>query len=149
MIGANQLADDAAEAIRGLNHLTRDDGSLRYPSEVYAALGSLSQMLAMLPQAMQQMDALIEGWVAAGHVNDRQQRARGPSRGGRRCHIGLPGGSSGRHRPGACRVGPGPSCLDRRVLERPGPGLTGDGSVTPPGLVASVFAVTPGGALRP
>jgi len=66
---ANQLADDAAEAIRGLNHLTRDDASLRYPSEVYAALGSLSQMLTMLPQALHQMDALIERWVAAGHVS--------------------------------------------------------------------------------
>ena len=66
---AVELAASASEAIRGINHLTRDAGSLRYPSEVYQALGSLTEMVGRLPQALQQIEALLQKWIEAGDVS--------------------------------------------------------------------------------
>ena len=65
---ASELADRAAEEIRGLNHLTRDAGSLRYPTEVYRCTGSLMIMAGRLPQALSQMRELLEDWVDDGQV---------------------------------------------------------------------------------
>jgi hypothetical protein len=62
---AMELANDADEAIRGINHLTRDDVSLRYPSEVYRTLGSLTSMTERLPQALGQIAILLERWLGA------------------------------------------------------------------------------------
>ena len=66
---ANELAGDAAESIRGLNHLTRDAGSLHYPSDVYRVLGSLQSLAGRLPQALTQMERLLHGWVEDDHVS--------------------------------------------------------------------------------
>ena len=67
-LSATEVADRAAEAIRGLNHLTSDAGSLRYRSDVYRALGSLTVMAGRLPPALTQMSRLLEDWVDAGDV---------------------------------------------------------------------------------
>lgn len=56
-----QHADDAAEAIRAINHLTmsaRDDWQT--PGDVYNLIGGLAQMVAKLPQALEQASSLID-----------------------------------------------------------------------------------------
>ncbi|PZS25790.1 MAG: hypothetical protein DLM61_19475 [Pseudonocardiales bacterium] len=62
---ASELVDDADEAIRGLNHLTLERGGVRYPSEVYRLLGTLTSMTAKLPQLLQQLERPMQGWVEA------------------------------------------------------------------------------------
>ncbi len=66
---ANEHADDAAEAIRGINHLTFDAGSLRYPSDVYRILGSLDSVVSRLPQALEQIDRLLQRWLEAEEIS--------------------------------------------------------------------------------
>ncbi len=67
-LDAVALTEQASEAIRGLNHLTRDAGSLRHPVEVYQALGSLAEMCERLPQALEQIDVLLTRWVENDQV---------------------------------------------------------------------------------
>jgi len=74
---ALELVGQAAEAVRGLNHLTRDDSGLHSPVEVYQALGLLTLMCERLPQALQQMDALLQDWVEAGTVSIEDGEFRG------------------------------------------------------------------------
>lgn len=55
-----QLADDADEAIRALNHVTmnrRDEWE--YPGDAYSVTGSLGSMAARLPQALQQIQRFL------------------------------------------------------------------------------------------
>lgn len=66
---ADELAEQAAEAIRGLNHLTRDAGSLRTPAEAYRVLSALSAATERLPQTLQQLDALLQLWTEQGVVS--------------------------------------------------------------------------------
>ena len=68
-LNAEEMAEQAADAVRGLNHLTLDAGSLRKPSEVYRVLGSLEAMVARLPQAFAQLDGLLAQWVEDDLVN--------------------------------------------------------------------------------
>ena len=49
-------AEDAAEAIRALNHATLPGaGGLTEPADVYAVLGSLATLTSRLPQALSQL----------------------------------------------------------------------------------------------
>lgn len=70
-----QLADQAAEAVRAINHLTmspRDDW--QYPSDVYSLVGDLSRMAMMLPQALEQASRLIADLNEGGHLrSDKDQ----------------------------------------------------------------------------
>ena len=62
-IAAGDLAEQAAEAIRGLNYATHSaDGapSLEYPGDLYAVVGSLAVMAARLPQLLQQTSGWLE-----------------------------------------------------------------------------------------
>jgi hypothetical protein len=71
-----QLADQAAEAIRAINHLTmsRRNG-WEYPGDAYSVVGNLSQMAMMLPQALDQIGALI-GQMGEGNLrSDRDTLA--------------------------------------------------------------------------
>jgi hypothetical protein len=55
-----QLADEAAEAVRAINHLTmspRDDW--QYPGDAYSVVGNLAHMAGGLPQAIGQLESLI------------------------------------------------------------------------------------------
>lgn len=62
-------ADTASEAIRGLNHatLSRRDG-WQYPGDAYSVVGNLAHIAAMLPQALDQIGALIEQLDTAGNL---------------------------------------------------------------------------------
>lgn len=68
-----QLTDIAAEAIRALNHgtasTTRSDG-WEYPSDAHDVIGGLSRAAGRLPQALDQIGALLEA-LADQTVSDR------------------------------------------------------------------------------
>jgi hypothetical protein len=65
-----QLADEATEAIRAINHLTlgspRDDW--QYPGDAYSVVGNLAQAAMMLPQALDQIGALVEQLDTGGNL---------------------------------------------------------------------------------
>ena len=70
------LADEAAEAIRAIIHLTqgapRDDWE--EPGDVYSLVGNLSQMAMRLEQALQQASRLVAGLNESGRLrSDRDQ----------------------------------------------------------------------------
>jgi hypothetical protein len=70
-----KLADEAAEAIRAINHLTRSprDG-WEYPGDVYSLVGNLSQLAMMLPQALEQASRFIADLNEGGHLrSDKDQ----------------------------------------------------------------------------
>lgn len=63
---AAETAEQAAEAIRTLNHSTHpSDGApgLKYPSDVYAMLGELASMAHRLPQLLDQSSGWLEHHV--------------------------------------------------------------------------------------
>jgi hypothetical protein len=63
------LANDAAEAIRSLNHATfPGSGQLTWPGEAYDVMASLSLLAARLPQLLGQLDRFLTGEVDAGRV---------------------------------------------------------------------------------
>lgn len=70
-----QLADEAAEAVRAINHLTRSRGDdWQYPGDVYSLVGNLAQMAMMLPQALEQASRLIADLNEGGHLrSDKDQ----------------------------------------------------------------------------
>ena len=62
------LAQTAAEAIRGLNHATRDHAALGQPSAAYDILGALSQAASGLPQLTAQVTSYLDQALAAGKL---------------------------------------------------------------------------------
>ncbi|MEU3148430.1 hypothetical protein [Streptomyces sp. NPDC006999] len=64
-----QLADDAAEAIRALNHATLSprDG-WEYPADAYSVVGNLGTLVMRLPQVLEQLTDFVERLHADGHV---------------------------------------------------------------------------------
>ncbi len=64
-----ELANDAAEAIRSLNHATfPGSDQLTYPADAYDILASLSLLAARLPQLLGQLDRFVSREVDAGRV---------------------------------------------------------------------------------
>ncbi|MFF3720565.1 hypothetical protein [Streptomyces prasinus] len=59
-----QLADDAYEALRALNHATigwnRGHEDWQFPGDAYSVVGNLSQTAMVLPQALEQIEALVK-----------------------------------------------------------------------------------------
>lgn len=54
-VSAVALADQAAEAVRAVNHSTRAPGAgWQYPSDAYSLIGTLAHLARMLPQAITQ-----------------------------------------------------------------------------------------------
>ncbi|MGW2866424.1 hypothetical protein [Streptomyces sp. NPDC001205] len=70
-----QIADDAAEAIRALNHLTRSTGpDWEYPGDAYSVVGNLSTLVMRLPQLLEQITRHIQQLEDGGHLkSDRHQ----------------------------------------------------------------------------
>lgn len=64
-----QLADDAAEAIRALNHATMStrDG-WEFPSDAYSVIGNLRELAQRLPQVLQQTETFIERLAEGDHI---------------------------------------------------------------------------------
>ncbi|MHB1820890.1 MAG: hypothetical protein ACYCO9_23085 [Streptosporangiaceae bacterium] len=64
-----ELAGQAAEAVRALNHATLPDTSgLEYPADAYEVTGQLSLLAARLPQALAQLLAFLSEQAAAGQI---------------------------------------------------------------------------------
>jgi hypothetical protein len=63
-----RLARTAAEAIRGLNWLTRCEAGLGQPSIAYDTIGALAQAASRLPQALSQVTRWLGQALAAGRL---------------------------------------------------------------------------------
>jgi hypothetical protein len=53
------MADQAAEALRTLNHLTRRAGTLTDPADAYLLLGALTSLVDRLPQLLDQISTRL------------------------------------------------------------------------------------------
>jgi hypothetical protein len=58
-----RLAERAAEAVRELNHRTRDPGVFTGPAELYRLVGELALVAGRFPQLLDQLDR----WLSAEH----------------------------------------------------------------------------------
>jgi hypothetical protein len=76
-----QLADDAAEAIRSLNHATMSarDGWV-YPGDAYSTVAGLAAMARMLPQALVQMGRFMDALEETGRLTSDHGQADLPGR---------------------------------------------------------------------
>ena len=63
-----RLARAAAEAIRGLNWLTRHDTGLGQPAIAYDTIGALAQAVSRLPQLLTQITRWLGKALAAGQL---------------------------------------------------------------------------------
>jgi hypothetical protein len=63
-----ELAGRAAEAVRELNHLTRDPGAFTGPAELYRLVGELAVLAGRLPQLLGQLDHWLQTEHDAGRV---------------------------------------------------------------------------------
>ena len=64
-----RLARTAAEAIRGLNWLTRHETGLGQPSIAYDTIGALAQAASRLGQAFTQITRWLDQALAAGRLS--------------------------------------------------------------------------------
>jgi len=64
-----QLADDAAEAIRALNHVTMSprDG-WKFPADAYSVIGNLRELAQRLPQLLQQTEVFLQDLADGDHI---------------------------------------------------------------------------------
>jgi hypothetical protein len=65
---AVEHGQDAAEAIRAINHLTINHGALPFPSEAWRLLGQLSLLAARLPQAFEQITTQLRSLQRDGRI---------------------------------------------------------------------------------
>ncbi len=64
-----ELAGQAAETVRALNHATLPGtGGLQYPADAYEVTGQLSVLAARLPQALAQILTFLQEQAGAGAV---------------------------------------------------------------------------------
>jgi hypothetical protein len=64
-----ELAGQAADAVRELNHATLPGaGVLAYPADAYEVTGQLSVLAARLPQALAQILAFLQAEAQAGRI---------------------------------------------------------------------------------
>lgn len=69
-------AEQAAEAIRRLNHLTRGHAGYEEPADVYSTLVELHAMAHRVPQALRQAQEWLYREVEAGRVYDDRNCSR-------------------------------------------------------------------------
>jgi hypothetical protein len=67
--GPAGYADQAAEAVRALNHVTLPGaGGLVFPADAYETAGALGMLAARLPQALAQLSAFLQAEADAGRI---------------------------------------------------------------------------------
>jgi hypothetical protein len=64
----SDLADQAAEAIRTLNHITLGGTGLEYPGDLYSVIAGLGTMASRLPQLLGQLGEWLDGEHGAGRL---------------------------------------------------------------------------------
>lgn len=72
-----EVSEAAAEALRVLNHLTRDSASLCWPSEADRLIRDLETLARRLPQLLGQVSAWITAGQAAGQITAAAGEFRG------------------------------------------------------------------------
>lgn len=72
-----EVGEAVPEAVRVLNHLTRDSGSLQYPAEADRLLRYLAAAAAGYPQLLEQAARWLEAEHAAGRVRVADGRFTG------------------------------------------------------------------------
>ena len=65
---ALELAEQAAEALRELNHRTRDARAFTGPAELYRLVGELALLAGRLPQLLDQLDRWLRAEHDAGRI---------------------------------------------------------------------------------
>jgi hypothetical protein len=65
---AVEHANEAAEAIRAINHLTFHDNALPYPSDAWRLINALASTAYRLSQALRQTGQLIQDKHARGEI---------------------------------------------------------------------------------
>jgi len=73
------LANEAAEAIRSLNHATIFDGGYEWPSDVDAVLVELEVLTRRIPQALDQASRWLARAQSAGRVGHDGGEDPGPA----------------------------------------------------------------------
>lgn len=73
-----EMARDASEEIRALNHRTINRGSYTYPGQVAVTAEGLRDMASRLPQALQQMRAGLAELEQAAQIRMENGSAPGP-----------------------------------------------------------------------
>ena len=64
-----QLADQAAEAVRALNHLTgTPQADWEYPADAYSVIGNLEAMAQRLPQLYGQISRFLQRLADEDHI---------------------------------------------------------------------------------
>jgi hypothetical protein len=63
-----ELAEQAAQAIRALNHLTRNPSVLTDPTDTYLMIGALAIMARRLPQLLGQLTDRLAATLQAGRL---------------------------------------------------------------------------------
>jgi hypothetical protein len=74
-----ELAERAAEAVRGLNHRTRGPGALTGPAELYRLVAELALLAGGLPQLLGQLDRWLHFEHDAGRVRSDNHDDPGPA----------------------------------------------------------------------
>ncbi|MCC3652334.1 hypothetical protein LIX60_12800 [Streptomyces sp. S07_1.15] len=76
---AVELAQQAADAVQGLNHTTYRSGTPGWyqPGDAYDTVGKLAALSRRLPQTFQQIAALLETLHTAGHLTSSDHRIPG------------------------------------------------------------------------
>lgn len=77
-----ELAEQAAEAIRSLNHLTMPGRDLQYPADVYKIVGSLRTMAQHLPQLFGELAKFLIAEANAGRIGHDSGESGAPREGG-------------------------------------------------------------------
>lgn len=73
-----ELAERAAEAVRELNHRTRDPRVFAGPAELYRLVGDLAVLAGGLPQLLGQLDRWLRAEHDAGRVRADTGAEAGP-----------------------------------------------------------------------
>ncbi|MFB7475578.1 hypothetical protein [Kitasatospora sp. NPDC056184] len=63
-----QLATEAGDLVRSLNHATLDSGAYAYPGDVDATVQALAILTGRLPQAISQSGTALTAMAVAGRV---------------------------------------------------------------------------------
>jgi hypothetical protein len=73
------LADQAAQAVRELNHRTRGAGAFTGPAELYRLVAELALLVGRLPQLLGQLDQWLHTEHDAGRLRTDNRTDPGPA----------------------------------------------------------------------
>jgi len=84
------LADQAAQAVRELNHRTRGAGAFTGPAELYRLVAELALLVGRLPQLLGQLDQWLHTEHDAGRLRTDNRTDPGPAVRDAAAHLATP-----------------------------------------------------------